>query len=396
MKTSLMMGLAVLVTALTASAAFDDSAKAVLRKTADQVETRLRAATAIDGKAVTLLPVRGDSEGYFERLLIGARVNAGQTCVISNDEKADERFKRILKEIRWDEVQTTLGTIDPKTVDELGSLKSTQILLEARVSVVRNERRRMSTAEVNLLAYAITTKQYVWSVNLVVDEKGAVVFPSAKSEKVAVKPAMLNVKIVAGKDDAALNDFILPAVRGELVRLGYTVEGSRTPDVVLAFDTTKSVFDKSGNWYLYDGTAHALVYRVPAESGLIAEKTFDAHGPRGLGERQAAKNVAAGLSGALVGWARESLTPTLVGLSAVTFELPLGAAVGSAEDLARPEAIRKTAAGMKGVRSAELVAQDNDKGRFSYRVVYETAAYPGGFFNALCLKCPDLFEALVD
>jgi len=400
MKKTVLACLVVLVSAMTASAAFDDSDKAVLRKSADQLETRLRAATVLEGKSLTLLPVGGDCEGYVERLLLGAFVNAGHTCVVSNDEKTDARFKRILKELRWDEAQVSLKSVDPGTIDELGKLKSTQVLIEARVAVARNVRRRKSTAEVNLLAYAIATKQYVWSVNLVVDEKGAVVFPSAKSAKVVVNPSSLNVAVRPYRGDAVLDEFVLPAVRGELVRLGYTVEGYRTPDVLFSFTTSKSVFDKAGDWYLYDGNVHAVVQRLKngtsEDKRLIAEKTFEAHGPRGLGDRQAAKNIASSLAGELIGWARINLTADLVGLSAVTFEVPLASAVTVASDVARPEAIRKAAAGMKGVRVAELISQDNAKGLFTYRIVYETAVYPGGYFNALCLACPELMDGLSD
>ena len=136
---------------LVSAADFDAAAKASIRKSVAAAEAQFRSAPALDGKAITLLPVKGDSDGYCERLLIGALVNAGKTCVVSNDDKKDERFRRILKEIAWDERQTTLKSIDPRTADELGHLKSTQMLIEARLDVVRHGRKRRAVAELDIL-----------------------------------------------------------------------------------------------------------------------------------------------------------------------------------------------------------------------------------------------------
>ena len=71
---------------------FGAAEKAVLRDVAKQAEAKMKEAAALEGKAVTLLPVHGDEDGYMERLLIGAVVSSGRTGVISNDEKNDERF----------------------------------------------------------------------------------------------------------------------------------------------------------------------------------------------------------------------------------------------------------------------------------------------------------------
>ena len=178
---------AVALLALGASAAaFDATERDIVRKAVSAARERLRTASALDGKAVTLLPVKGDDDsGFAGQLLMTALVEAGKTCVISNDEKNDERFKRILQEIKWDERQTTLKSIDPATADELGRLKSTQILLEARFDIVRRGRKQRPVAELGLLAYSVATKQFVWAADVAADAGGRKwPDPSAVSVKV--------------------------------------------------------------------------------------------------------------------------------------------------------------------------------------------------------------------
>ena len=121
------------------ASAFDAQEKEALRVVADVTEKGLRGAGELDGKAITILPIKGDQDGYFERLLIGAFVKAGKTCVVGNDEKGDVRFKRILGEIKWDERQTTLKSVDPATIDVLGRLKSTQMLIEGVLGIIIDE-----------------------------------------------------------------------------------------------------------------------------------------------------------------------------------------------------------------------------------------------------------------
>ena len=99
-----------------AAVPFDAREKDALRVVAKTVEDGLRGVKELDGKAITILPVKGDRDDYFGRLMIGAFVNAGKTCVVGNDEQNDGRFQRILEEIKWDERQTTLKSVDPATI----------------------------------------------------------------------------------------------------------------------------------------------------------------------------------------------------------------------------------------------------------------------------------------
>ena len=302
MKAKLIVCALATTAVLAVSAAFDESERNAIRKSVAAAEASLRAAKSLDGKAITVLPVKGDPDGYCNRLVIGALVNAGKTCVVSNDEKKDERFKRILKEIKWDEMQTTLKSIDPRTADELGHLKSTQVLLEVRLDLFRRGRRRRAVAELNFLAYEVSTKQYVWTADIALDESGRA-WPDASE---------FNVKVdFSGSDEAAaLAALSAVKVRNAVAGYGYRVNGEGVTDLSLSAKFAQQTFDRSGEYLVLKGMA---VVRLSSRTGegILYEKTFSARGKRGLGAEEALRNLAENLDGQLVKWLDETLKPAV-------------------------------------------------------------------------------------
>ena len=293
---------AIALLALGASAAaFDATERDIVRKAVSAARERLRTASALDGKAVTLLPVKGDDDsGFAGQLLMTALVEAGKTCVISNDEKNDERFKRILQEIKWDERQTTLKSIDPATADELGRLKSTQILLEARFDIVRRGRKQRPVAELGLLAYSVATKQFVWAADVAADAGGRKwPDPSAVSVKVSFAP---------GEGAEGLAASLGVAVRDAVAAWGYRVDAAGAADLALEFSLERSTFDKTGGWFVFDGAAKARLASV-AGDGVLHLKEFSVRGPRGLGEKEADASLSAVMSKDILAWLDATLAP---------------------------------------------------------------------------------------
>ena len=367
--------------------AFDPGEKAVLRGVEGELENAFRSAPALDGKAITLLPVRGDEEGYAEGLALEALVKSGQTAVVSNDEKRDERFKRILSEIRWDEMQTRLGSIDPATVDELGRLKSTQILLEGRLDVHRRGGMLQSRgfgAELELLAYEVGSKQYVWA--------GRFVLPMPKAEgaggeggwKSAIRLTEISaprlVRVAAestyGEGAERTGDRVDTFVRGMLADMGFWVDSTAKPDLTLALHTEQETFDESGQWIVYDGKTKASLRLHGADDRLVGETDIDARGLRGLGAAQAAKNLADALEAELSVWMKGRLRADLVRMEAVDVQLP-------SDDSRQAEKVRRAAAAMEGVRSATLEMPDGRHAGYVLHAVYDKEAFPGGLAHAL-------------
>ena len=383
-------------------AGFDIGEKAIIRGLAAEVQGKMKSATSLAGKAITLLPVRGDKDAYMEQQLLGALVDAGLSAVVSNDEKNDARFRRILEEIRWDAVQTRLSSVDPSTIDELGKLKSTQVLMEARLSIARfsskSGRSTSLSAELNLLAYEIETKRYVWSATAVAaDGSGPApsfaVLVGVSQERV---PLELRTSFTpAGEAAGPVADRLDTLARGALAELGYRLDTGLPPDVVIAADVSSSQFDKTGSYLVFDGTVKAKATVAGAEARLLGESAFDVRGTRGLGAPAANRNLADAMFEQLSPWIKRTLGPDAVGFEAAAFDVNLPPAEVAA-DLSPVETFRRAITSMEGVRAFSLVGQDAASGTARFRVVYEKAKFPTGFLNALFTSHPELDRLLGD
>ena len=389
---------AVLAMGLAAHAAtFSEDEKAVLRARADEARAALAAAEVFGHKAITLLPVSGDRDGYCERLVLDALVNAGRTAVVSNDDKADERFRRILREIRWDAGQTRLNSLDPETIDELGRLKSTQVLLEARLDLTRpgacGKKKEKKTAdapaplaELSLLAYEVEPKQFIWSATFVTPPPPPPDAPAPVETgrtDVKVVPLRLSVLCTPANESASrVAGQLETNVRGTLAALGYLVETGEADDM------TVTLFDQSGNYLVFDGEVKARVDVAGVQKSLVGETAVAARGVRGLGVVAADRNLGDALAEQVLPWLKRTLKPDAVAFEAVTFTLRRKAPVATGEDLAFLADVRQALSETEGVRTCALVEQDNARGTFVMRVVYEKAAFPLGFVNAFFASHP--------
>lgn len=396
--------------------------RAAARVAAEAVKARMGGAEALQGKALTLLPVRGDSDGYLDSLLLDAMVQAGLTTVIPNDER-DVRFKRILKEIAWDEEQTRLATVDPSTIDELGHLLSTQVLLEGRLMKNQlpagRDRRGRPTGwagadgqgamemELHLFAYEILTKRYVWTAVVTAveppppgpvgqdeqanDEEP----PFIWSFEEVVVPLNVKVEVTAGKGSELEADLVDTFARGRLADQGYRVASGKPEDLALSLETSCELFDQKWNQYLvYQGTLKATLAVKGGDARELGSASFAARGARGLGEAQAHRNLADDMDAQLGGWMKRTLNPEAVDIAAVRLKLALAAPIELKEDFKAIQDIQKALAGLPGVRSARLEAQDNARGTLEFLVVFERSKSPTGVWNELWATHPKLLDAL--
>jgi hypothetical protein len=392
------------------------------RETVAAAKARMGKAPALQGKSLTLLPVHGDADGYLESLLLDAMVQSGLTAVIPND-TADERFKRILKEIKWDEAQKRLETVDPATIDELGRLLSTQVLLEGRLMKSRRpvpadrRGRPMGWAgvdgagavemELHLFAYEIATKKYAWSAVVWASEpeppqppagQGGQVPGGERGVVVDVKEARVplntGVKVVAGAGSDLEAGLVETYARGRLADEGYRVGSGKDDDLTLTLETSCELFSELGNYRIYEGTLKARLELKGGEARTLGEASFPARGVRGLGEAQAHRNLADDMDAQLAGWLRRTLNPEAMEFTAARVGLTFAAPIETAEDFKAIETIQKGFEGLPGVRSAALFDQDNETGRVAWTIVYERAKLPTGPWNALLAANPALLDQL--
>jgi hypothetical protein len=97
-------------------------------------------------------------------------------------------------------------------------------------------------------------------------------------------------------------------VRNEIANLGYRVNADGAGDLLLSVSFDREMFDRSGEYYVYKGTAKARLSSV-AGDGVLYEQEFSAKGPRGLGKTQAQANLANVLGEELKRWLASTLEP---------------------------------------------------------------------------------------
>lgn len=394
--------------------AFTRGERLVAGIAAEEAKGRFAGAGALQDKAVTLLPVHGDEDGYLEARLLDAGIQGGLKMVVANDAN-DARFRRILEEIRWDEDQMRLETVNPDTIDELGHLLSTQVLLESRATKgrlpVHHDRfgkpagaagadgEGLAEMEVQLLAYEIKTKRYVWSAIVDATE------PSGKkeegSDEYLIQPAEtqwpLNagVEVAAGAGADREADLLDAYARGRLADLGYRVDsGAEQDDLTLKLEPTCGLFDHTGGWWVYEGELKVSLAVHGGEGRLLGETSLASRGARGLGEVQAHRNLADDMEAQLSGWMKRTLDSGAIGFEAVALEFMLGTPTDRAWDSKTIDSLQKKLAGLDGVRSVRLAEQSEKDGRAVFRVVYERAKMPTGVWNALLAAHPDVVEQL--
>lgn len=419
-KTGWMMAaaLAALVAAAVPAWAVSFAERDVAKKAVGEAQAELAGAEILRGKAITLLPVHGDEEGYLEELLLHSMVKSGLTAVIPNDER-DARFRRILKEIRWDEEQMRLETVDPETIDELGHLLSTQVLLEgrlmkSRLPVMRDRKGRpvgwagadgagAVEMELHLFAYEIRTKRYVWSMVAAAKEEPA--GPDGGPEErgpsfrwfvdETAVPLNAGVKVENRGGAGRVADELETWIAGRLADLGYRLETGKDDDLTLTLEVESEVYDRTGEYETHRGELKATLEARGTESRLLGTQGFNAKGKPGEGAA-GARNLAYDLEEQLGAWLKRTLDPDALGFAAVRMDFMLASPVETGGDYEALEAIRKAIAEMDGVRWVELAAQDNGAGMVSYKVLYDTAAYPGGLANALFAEHAELLDKYLD
>lgn len=122
------------------------------------VSASLRASAIPDTAGISVLAVKGDRDDAIAGLLKIAVNDAGKTYVEGKD---DPMWEEIVKEIAFDERKCEAGYLDPKTLDKLGSLKASNVLLYGAVRACTQTENRVFV-EFELHAADVKTRQHVW------------------------------------------------------------------------------------------------------------------------------------------------------------------------------------------------------------------------------------------
>ena len=337
---------------------------------------------------VAVLPVKGDGDGWLIGLANDALTGAGKNCVVG---KEDPMWDTIIGEIEWDERKSDI--LDPATIDRFGRLQSAKVLVTATVETSSRNGRRWK-AEVTLRAVEIATKRYLWTGRFTESVSGSGDGGPSKQWNVTEAPCPLNVGVEVASDSGAesVAELLGTYARGRLADMGYRVGSGKDDDLTLGLLATCRVFDQTLNWWMHEGELTATLKAHGGNARLLGEATFAAQGARGRGEIQSKRNLSDELAAQLAGWMRRVLEPGAMVFAAVRLEFRLANPIEESEDYKAIDEIQKGLAGLKGVRSAEVVSQDNAAGRVAMKAVYDSALLPTGVWNALIAAHPELLE----
>ena len=143
-----------------ARAPFDDDEREAIAHAMEEVVAALKGSKGLDGKAVSILPVRNDSGDVVYSYLKNAVVSAGKRCV---EHKDDPMWNEVVAEMVFDDRNG--GLLDEKTLVRFGSLKATDVLLYGTLRSCTKTGNRV-LVELDLHATDVATKEVVWNIDV--------------------------------------------------------------------------------------------------------------------------------------------------------------------------------------------------------------------------------------
>ncbi len=194
----------------------------------------------------------------------------------------------------------------------------------------------------------------------------------------------LNMKVVAqaaDQDAKQVVERLRNTIQGRLTAEGYTI-ADRLVDVSLYLEAEAKVFDKSGNYYVFDGEVETEAKLVVAGK-MLGTTTINARSERKLGRADALRALAEELEDEVVPWVQQTLSANQVGLrsSHVTVTGTKWTNNRSMSNYAN-RFVRRVKK-IRGVVDVRVVEQDFAAKRQVFRVTYQRDTFPSGLINHL-------------
>jgi len=202
------------------------------------------------------------------------------------------------------------------------------------------------------------------------------------------KLEMLSISVdLTGADD--LSESIAynldASLKSALIEKGIKVEDKDT-DLILAAKIRAREFDKSGNFYLYEGDLLSQL-KLKDYKKLLATKSFEVKGKRELGKQKAMDSCVKELEKKFVPWAADSLETMRFDLavSRITFTNIRGKLFDSKNQI-QSEKIQdfvRTVEKIDGIYTCELIESSYKKRSASFKVVYDKDKFKEGLLTKL-------------
>lgn len=333
---------------------------------------------------LAVLSVQGDEGGLVARRLKVILGEAGKNVVTWRE---DPMLDTLLETIDWGQLK--IGIVDSDTIGQIGKLLSAKVLLTAWVETTA-QRARSCDVELELHATEVETGRQVWSG---VFKSNPSPPPPPSPEPILETPMALNIDVIVepGPGAEQESDEIGVYARGRLAALEYRVGAQQPADLALTLATSSALFDREGEWQVYQGTLKATLELLGRDGRVLGEMKFTGKGAPGLDD-EGHRNLAVTLERQLGPWLDKTLAPKVAEYVATRLELRLAARVEMAADHGAIVEIREAIEKLPGVRSAEVASQDDFAGRVAYKVVYKPVEVPDGIKNALIAANPELMD----
>jgi hypothetical protein len=180
------------------------------------------------------------------------------------------------------------------------------------------------------------------------------------------------------RQQAPAAGLIQQSLASAVVASGYILEDApAAADLALHASYKADLFDQSGNYFLYDGTASARIVRK-VDGKVLAQTRLEERGPRALEERRALEANAQRVSDALIAWLDREMNPAAVGI--VASDVTISRPTFYRRDY--PSTFIEKVGAVPGVTAVRFVGEDSG-GNFIFRVIYFPEEIPEGLLARL-------------
>ena len=197
---------------------------------------------------------------------------------------------------------------------------------------------------------------------------------------------LLNVEVKTRPGDSNAEQVaqaVRKAIEGELASKRFAMD-AKEPDILVEFGVDITPFDKSGNYYRFNGKGDVKAVRS-RDGRLLGQRVVSVSGERKLGLSESLSGLSEKMGAEMAKWAVDACLPlqTELGANDITVHRRLPSLAMNDPKYVAKFVERVNA--MKGIVSCRMVQQDYDSRTVVFRVVYYRDLFPEGLLNRLSL-----------
>lgn len=214
------------------------------------------------------------------------------------------------------------------------------------------------------------------------------------SELTKADSALLTVCVAAtpeSQEAAQLAARVQGATEAAILGNGFTI-AAKKPDILMAMSVRQTQFDKSGNYYMLEGSVPSAKVIVPNDDAkVVSTTTFPiVKGERLLGMEKAVASLGDKIVPAVEKWTTDTVKPANFDMAAITVVIKRNSIFYKSKDPMYVNQFAERVTKMEGVYSCELISGEVATRLWEFRIVYRKSAFPGGFVNKAIETCKDL------